>query len=50
MLTSDEISLLCQRLELSSQAQVVLANIRLSPPFSENEKWQHSQYGATSTS
>lgn len=32
MLTSDEIFLLCQRLELSSQAQAVLANIRSSPP------------------
>src|SRR5258707_480291 len=32
MLTSGEISLLCQRLELSSQAQAVLANIRSSPP------------------
>ena len=32
MLTSDEIFLLCQRLELSSQAQAVLANIRTSPP------------------
>ncbi len=31
MLTSDNISLLCQRLELSSQAQAVLANIRSSP-------------------
>src|SRR6266849_3909686 len=32
MLTSDELSLLCQRLGLSSQAQVVLARIRSSPP------------------
>jgi len=32
MLTSDEISLLCQHLELSSQAQAVLAAIRSSPP------------------
>ena len=32
MLTSDEISLLCQCLELSSQAQAVLTNIRSSPP------------------
>ena len=32
MLTSNELSLLCQRLELSSQAQAVLANIRLYPP------------------
>jgi putative transposase len=32
MLTSDELSLLCRRLELSSQAQTVLANIRSSPP------------------
>jgi hypothetical protein len=32
MLTSDEISLLCQRLELSSQAQAVLANNRSFPP------------------
>jgi putative transposase len=33
MLTSDEISLLCQRLEISSQAQAVLATIRSSPPL-----------------
>src|SRR6516162_7105475 len=32
MLTSDELTLLCKRLELSSQAQTVLANIRSSPP------------------
>ncbi len=32
MLTSDEISLLCRCLALSSQAQAVLANIRSSPP------------------
>lgn len=32
MLTPDEIFLLCQRLELSRQAQAVLANIRSSPP------------------
>ncbi len=32
MLNSDELSLLCRRLELSSQAQTVLANIRSSPP------------------
>jgi putative transposase len=32
MLRSDELSLLCQRLGLSSQAQVVLARIRSSPP------------------
>jgi hypothetical protein len=32
MLTSDELSLLCQRLELSGQARAVLANIRSSPP------------------
>ena len=32
MLTSDELSLLCQRLGLSSQAQAVLEHIRTSPP------------------
>jgi putative transposase len=32
MLTADEISLQYKRLELSSQAQAVLANIRSSPP------------------
>src|SRR5216683_2048909 len=32
MLTSDELSLLCQRLGLSSQAQAVLEHIRSSPP------------------
>jgi len=32
MLTSDELSLLCQRLGLSSQAQAMLEHIRSSPP------------------
>ncbi len=32
MLTSDEFSLLCQRLGLSSQAQAILEHIRTSPP------------------
>src|SRR5260370_1971069 len=32
MLTSDEISLLCQRLELSRQPQAVLAHNRSFPP------------------
>ena len=32
MLTLDQISLLCRRLALSSQAQAVLTNIRSSPP------------------
>ncbi len=32
MLTSDELSLLCERVGLSSQAQAILAHIRSSPP------------------